>query len=79
MHIADVQKLLRLLDEMVDEGNTVIVIEHHLAVVAHSDWVIDLGPGAGHEGGSIIFEGTPADLAASGTLTGEHLAAYVKG
>ncbi|WP_073706303.1 excinuclease ABC subunit UvrA [Glutamicibacter sp. 0426] len=79
LHIADVQKLLRLLDEMVDEGNTVIVIEHHLAVVAHSDWVIDLGPGAGHEGGSIVFEGTPADLAASGTLTGEHLAAYVKG
>ncbi|MDV2975929.1 UNVERIFIED_CONTAM: excinuclease ABC subunit UvrA [Actinomycetes bacterium ARC8] len=79
LHIADVQKLLRLLDEMVDEGNTVIVIEHHLAVVAHSDWVIDLGPGAGHEGGSIVFEGTPADLAASGTLTGKHLAAYVKG
>ena len=79
LHIADVQNLLRLLDEMVDEGNTVIVIEHHLAVVAHSDWVIDLGPGAGHEGGSIVFEGTPADLAASGTLTGEHLAAYVKG
>ncbi|WP_434923139.1 ATP-binding cassette domain-containing protein [Glutamicibacter sp. PAEs-4] len=79
LHIADVQNLLRLLDEMVDEGNTVIVIEHHLAVVAHSDWAIDLGPGAGHEGGSIVFEGTPADLAASGTLTGEHLAAYVKG
>ncbi|MGZ2225115.1 ATP-binding cassette domain-containing protein [Glutamicibacter nicotianae] len=79
LHIADVQNLLRLLDEMVDEGNTVIVIEHHLAVVAHSDWVIDLGPGAGHEGGSIVFEGTPADLAASGTLTGEHLAAYVRG
>ncbi|WP_190265074.1 ATP-binding cassette domain-containing protein [Glutamicibacter nicotianae] len=79
LHIADVQNLLRLLDEMVDEGNTVIVIEHHLAVVAHSDWVIDLGPGAGHQGGSIVFEGTPADLAASGTLTGEHLAAYVKG
>ncbi|UTM47406.1 ATP-binding cassette domain-containing protein [Glutamicibacter mysorens] len=79
LHIADVQNLLRLLDEMVDEGNTVIVIEHHLAVVAHSDWVIDLGPGAGHEGGSIVFEGTPADLAASGTLTGKHLAAYVKG
>lgn len=79
LHIADVQNLLRLLDEMVDEDNTVIVIEHHLAVVAHSDWVIDLGPGAGHEGGSIVFEGTPADLAASGTLTGEHLAAYVKG
>ncbi|MBM7768386.1 ATP-binding cassette domain-containing protein [Glutamicibacter nicotianae] len=79
LHIADVQNLLRLLDEMVDEGNTVIAIEHHLAVVAHSDWVIDLGPGAGHEGGSIVFEGTPADLAASGTLTGEHLAAYVRG
>ncbi|PJJ43757.1 excinuclease ABC A subunit [Glutamicibacter mysorens] len=79
LHIADVQNLLRLLDEMVDEGNTVIVIEHHLAVVAHSDWVIDLGPGAGHEGGSIVFAGTPEDLAASGTLTGEHLAAYAKG
>lgn len=77
--MADVQNLLRLLDEMVDEGNTVVVIEHHLAVVAHCDWVIDLGPGAGHEGGSIVFEGTPADLAASGTLTGVHLSDYIKG
>lgn len=77
--MADVQNMLRMLDEMVDEGNTVIVIEHHLAVVAHSDWVIDLGPGAGHEGGSIVFEGTPKDLAASGTLTGVHLAEYSKG
>ncbi|MFJ2468957.1 ATP-binding cassette domain-containing protein [Glutamicibacter sp. NPDC087583] len=79
LHMADVQNLLRLLDEMVDEGNTVVVIEHHLAVVAHCDWVIDLGPGAGHEGGSIVFEGTPADLAASGTLTGVHLSDYIKG
>ncbi|WPR66262.1 excinuclease ABC subunit UvrA [Glutamicibacter protophormiae] len=78
LHLADVQRLLALLDEMVDEGNTVIVIEHHLAVIAHADWVIDLGPGAGHDGGSIVFEGTPAQLAAADTLTGEHLAAYVK-
>jgi len=78
LHLADVQRLLALLDEMVDEGNTVIVIEHHLAVIAHADWVIDLGPGAGHEGGTVVFEGTPAQLAAAGTLTGEHLAAYVK-
>ena len=78
LHLADVQRLLALLDEMVDEGNTVIVIEHHLAVIAHADWVIDLGPGAGHEGGTVVFEGTPAQLAVAGTLTGEHLAAYVK-
>ena len=78
LHLADVQRLLALLDEMVDEGNTVIVIEHHLAVIAHADWVIDLGPGAGHEGGTVVFEGTPAQLAAAGTLTGEHLAAYVE-
>ncbi|QRQ80115.1 ATP-binding cassette domain-containing protein [Glutamicibacter protophormiae] len=78
LHLADVQRLLALLDEMVDEGNTVIVIEHHLAVIAHADWVIDLGPGAGHDGGSIVFEGTPAQLAATDTLTGQHLAAYVK-
>lgn len=78
LHLADVQRLLALLDEMVDEGNTVIVIEHHLAVIAHADWVIDLGPGAGHDGGSIVFEGTPAQLAAADTLTGQHLAAYVK-
>jgi len=77
LHMADVHKLLQLLDEMVDEGNTVIVIEHHLAVIAHADWVIDLGPGAGHEGGTVVFEGTPGELARSGTLTGEHLADYV--
>ncbi|WP_313813998.1 excinuclease ABC subunit UvrA [Glutamicibacter sp.] len=76
LHLADVQRLLALLDEMVDEGNTVLVIEHHLAVIAHADWVIDLGPGAGHDGGSIVFEGTPRQLAASGTLTGTHLADY---
>ncbi|PRA01000.1 daunorubicin resistance protein DrrC [Arthrobacter sp. MYb224] len=79
LHMADVDRLLGLLDEMVDEGNTVIVIEHHLAVVAHADWVIDLGPGAGHDGGSIVFEGTPAQLAGSGTLTGQHLAEYTAG
>ncbi|MGP9489315.1 ATP-binding cassette domain-containing protein [Glutamicibacter sp. AOP5-A2-7] len=79
LHMADVDRLLGLLDEMVDEGNTVIVIEHHLAVVAHADWVIDLGPGAGHDGGSIVFEGTPEQLAGSGTLTGQHLAEYTAG
>ena len=79
LHMADVDKLLALLDEMVDEGNTVIVIEHHLAVVAHADWVIDLGPGAGHEGGTVVFEGTPRELTEANTLTGEHLAAYVGG
>jgi len=79
LHMADVQNLLGLLDEMVDEGNTVIVIEHHLAVVAHADWVIDLGPGAGHEGGQIVFEGTAEALAASGTLTGIHLKQYADG
>ncbi len=78
LHLADVQRLLALLDEMVDEGNTVIVIEHHLAVIAHADWVIDLGPGAGHDGGRIVFEGTPEQLAAAPTLTGEHLAAYIR-
>ncbi|QCY47073.1 Daunorubicin resistance protein DrrC [Glutamicibacter creatinolyticus] len=77
LHMADVDKLLALLDQMVDEGNTVIVIEHHLAVIAHADWVIDLGPGAGHEGGSIVFEGTPRQLTEAETLTGEHLARYV--
>jgi excinuclease UvrABC ATPase subunit len=77
--MADVDRLLGLLDEMVDEGNTVIVIEHHLAVVAHADWVIDLGPGAGHDGGTIVFEGTPEQLATSGTLTGQHLAEYTVG
>jgi excinuclease UvrABC ATPase subunit len=78
LHLADVQQLLGLLDRLVDSGRSVIVIEHHQAVMAHADWVIDLGPGAGHDGGRIVFEGTPADLVADGsTLTGEHLAAYV--
>jgi excinuclease UvrABC ATPase subunit len=78
LHLADVQQLLGLLDRLVDSGRSVIVIEHHQAVMAHADWIIDLGPGAGHEGGRIVFEGTPAELvAARSTLTGEHLAAYV--
>ena len=78
LHLADVERLLGLLDRLVDSGKSVIVIEHHQAVMAHADWIIDLGPGAGHDGGRIVFEGTPADLvAARTTLTGEHLAAYV--
>jgi excinuclease UvrABC ATPase subunit len=78
LHLADVEHLLRLLDRLVDAGKSVIVIEHHLAVMAHADWIIDLGPGAGHDGGRVVFEGLPADLvAARSTLTGEHLAAYV--
>jgi excinuclease UvrABC ATPase subunit len=78
LHLADVEQLLRLLDRLVDSGTSVIVIEHHQAVMAHADWIIDLGPGAGHDGGRIVFEGTPADLVgARSTLTGEHLAAYV--
>ena len=78
LHLADVEQLLELLDRLVDSGKSVIVIEHHQAVMAHADWIIDLGPGAGHDGGRIIFEGTPGDLvAARSTLTGEHLAAYV--
>ncbi|WP_345750262.1 excinuclease ABC subunit UvrA [Microbacterium rhizophilus] len=78
LHLADVANLLGLLDRLVDAGRTVIVIEHHQAVMAHADWIIDLGPGAGHDGGRIVFEGTPADLvAAKSTVTGEHLAAYV--
>jgi len=78
LHLADVEQLLGLLDRLVESGKSVIVIEHHLAVMAHADWIIDLGPGAGHDGGRIVFEGTPADLVAAGsTLTGEHLAAYV--
>jgi excinuclease UvrABC ATPase subunit len=77
LHLADVEQLLGLLDRLVDAGKSVIVIEHHQAVMAHADWIIDLGPGAGHDGGHIVFEGTPADLvAARATLTGEHLAAY---
>ncbi|MFG1915373.1 ATP-binding cassette domain-containing protein [Micromonospora sp. NPDC048898] len=78
LHLADVEQLLGLLDRLVDAGKSVIVIEHHQAVMAHADWLIDLGPGAGHDGGRVVFEGTPADLvAARSTLTGEHLAAYV--
>ncbi len=78
LHLADVEQLLGLLDRLVDAGRSVIVIEHHQAVMAHADWIIDLGPGAGHDGGTIVFEGSPADLvAARSTLTGEHLASYV--
>ncbi|WP_434599811.1 ATP-binding cassette domain-containing protein [Streptomyces sp. A5-4] len=78
LHLADVEQLLGLLDRLVDSGKSVIVIEHHQAVMAHADWIIDLGPGAGHDGGRIVFEGTPTDLVADrSTLTGEHLAAYV--
>ncbi len=78
LHLADVEQLLGMLDRLVDSGKTVVVIEHHQAVMAHADWIVDLGPGAGHDGGRVVFEGTPADLvAARSTLTGEHLAAYV--
>ncbi|MBP2704189.1 excinuclease ABC subunit UvrA [Microbispora sp. RL4-1S] len=78
LHLADVAQLLGLLDRLVDSGKSVIVVEHHQAVMAHADWIIDLGPGAGHDGGRIVFEGTPADLvAARSTLTGEHLATYI--
>jgi excinuclease UvrABC ATPase subunit len=78
LHLADVEQLLGLLDRLVGSGKSVIVIEHHQSVMAHADWIIDLGPGAGHDGGRVIFEGTPADLvAARSTLTGQHLAAYV--
>jgi excinuclease UvrABC ATPase subunit len=78
LHLADVEQLLGLLDRLVDAGKSVLVIEHHQAVMAHADWIIDLGPGAGHEGGRIVFEGTPADLVAGRrTLTGQHLADYV--
>lgn len=78
LHLADVEHLLQLLDRLVERGTSVIVIEHDLAVMAHADWIIDLGPGAGHDGGQVVFEGTPAELVAAGsTLTGEHLARYV--
>ncbi|MGW5662174.1 ATP-binding cassette domain-containing protein [Streptomyces sp. NPDC003758] len=78
LHLADVEQLFGLLDRLVDSGKSVIVVEHHQAVMAHADWIIDLGPGAGHDGGRVVFEGTPADLvAARSTLTGEHLADYV--
>ncbi len=83
LHLADVEQLLGLLDRLVDSGRSVVVIEHHQAVMAHADWIIDLGPGAGHDGGTVVFEGTPSDLvsapAARRTLTGQHLAAYVSG
>ncbi|MGC1195177.1 MAG: ATP-binding cassette domain-containing protein, partial [Candidatus Dormiibacterota bacterium] len=78
LHLADVEQLLGLLDRLVDSGKSVIVIEHHQAVAAHADWIVDLGPGAGHDGGRIVFQGTPADLVESrSTLTGQHLAEYV--
>jgi len=79
LHLADVENLLGLLDRLVDSGKSVLVIEHHQAVMAHADWIVDLGPGAGHDGGRIVFQGTPADLVAAKkkTLTGEHLGAYV--
>ncbi|MFF1573559.1 ATP-binding cassette domain-containing protein [Leifsonia sp. NPDC058292] len=78
LHLADVEQLLALLDRLVDSGKSVIVVEHHQAVMAHADWIIDIGPGAGHDGGRVVFEGTPADLvAARSTLTGEHLARYI--
>jgi excinuclease UvrABC ATPase subunit len=78
LHLADVDQLLGLLDRLVDSGRSLIVIAHHQAVMARADWIIDLGPGAGHDGGRIVFQGTPAELvAARSTLTGEHLAAYV--
>ena len=78
LHLADVEQLLGLLDRLVDSGKSVIVIEHHLAVMAHADWIIDLGPGAGHDGGRVVFEGTPRELVESrSTVTGEHLSAYV--
>jgi excinuclease UvrABC ATPase subunit len=80
LHLADVDQLLALLDRLVDDGNTVIVIEHHQAVMAHADWLIDLGPGAGHDGGRVVFTGTPADLVRSGdSLTAQHLRTYLKG
>jgi excinuclease UvrABC ATPase subunit len=80
LHLADLDKLLGLLDTLVDSGTSVIVIEHHLSVVAHADWIIDLGPGAGHDGGRVVFEGTPAELVkGEATLTAQHLAAFVGG
>ncbi len=79
LHLADVDQLLGLLDQLVDKGKSVIVVEHHQAVMAHADWIIDMGPGAGHDGGRVVFEGTPSELIVSGTVTGEHLARYVQG
>src|SRR5690606_37330228 len=78
LHLADVAQMLELLDRIADGGRSVVVIEHHKAVMAHADWIIDLGPGAGHDGGRVVFEGTPSQLVADrSTLTGQHLAAYV--
>jgi excinuclease UvrABC ATPase subunit len=78
LHLADVDQLLGLLDKLVDQGNSVVVIEHHQAVMAHADWIIDLGPGAGHDGGEIVFTGTPTELVTGGkSLTAQHLRAYV--
>jgi excinuclease UvrABC ATPase subunit len=78
LHLADVDNLLGMLDRLVEAGNSVIVIEHHQAVMGHADWIIDIGPGAGHHGGTVVFEGTPADLVASAdTLTARHLRTYV--
>ena len=78
LHLADVDRLLALLDRLVDDGHTVIVIEHHQAVMAHADWIIDMGPGAGHDGGRVVFEGPPAELVERAeTLTGQHLRAYI--
>ena len=78
LHLADVEQLLGLLDRLVEAGKSVVVIEHHQAVMAHADWIVDLGPGAGHDGGRVVFTGTPADLVAKrSTLTGQHLAEYV--
>ncbi len=77
LHLADIQQFLGLLDQLVDAGTTVICVEHHQAVMAHSDHIIDVGPAAGHDGGTIVFEGTPAELVAAGTITGEHLASYL--
>ena len=80
LHLADVDNMLGMLDRLVEAGNSVIVIEHHQAVMAHADWIIDIGPGAGHDGGAIVFEGTPADLVAKAdTLTAQHLKEYVGG
>lgn len=80
LHLADVEAMQGLLDRLVEAGRSVVVIEHHQAVMAHADWIIDLGPGAGHDGGRVVFEGAPADLVASrATLTGQHLADYLDG
>ena len=79
LHMADIDNLLGMLDRLVDQGNSVIVIEHNLAVMAHADWIVDIGPGAGHDGGRVVFEGTPDDLARADTLTGQHLAAHLAG